>query len=162
VFVLLSSLRQVPFGSVIDATEGHVQVTTAAPQGGQESGEFFDGQFVLMQSRNGVVTVQLSGGTTCPPPKHGKKHGKRHNTRKVADVAARRSGHRKLWSNAHGTFTSKGTYAAGAVQGTEWLTEDRCNGTFIKVTRDKVKVTDLVRHKTHIVRAGHSIFIKAP
>ena len=55
---------------------------------------------------------------------------------------------RKLWSNAHGSFSTRGSYAVGAVQGTEWLTEDFCEGTLIRVTRDKVKVTDLVHHRT--------------
>jgi hypothetical protein len=69
---------------------------------------------------------------------------------------------RKLWSNAHGSFSTKGNYAAGAVQGTEWLTEDLCEGTLIRVTRDKVRVTDLVRHRTIVVRAGHRYLAKAP
>jgi hypothetical protein len=165
-FEPLSGLRQIPFGSTVDATEGHVQVTTALPQGGQETGEFFAGEFVLTQARNGVVTLKLTGGSNavCAGTSHGRRtHNarRRHNSRRLAVLARRSRSRRKLWSNAHGTFTTKGSYAAGAVQGTEWLTEDRCNGTFIRVTRDKVKVTDLVRHRTFIVRAGHSIFVKA-
>ena len=61
-FVLLSSLRRIPFGSVIEATEGRVKVTTAAPGGGTQTGEFFAGQFILRQGRNGVVVAELSGG----------------------------------------------------------------------------------------------------
>jgi hypothetical protein len=47
------------------------------------------------------------------------------------------------------------------VQGTEWLTEDLCDGTLIKVTRDKVQVTDLVRHRHLLVRAGHQYLARA-
>ena len=38
--------------------------------------------------------------------------------------------------------------------------EDRCNGTLTKVFRGRVKVTDFKRHKTVIVKAGHSYFAK--
>jgi IPT/TIG domain len=43
-FVPLASLRQIPFGSLIDATHGRVSVTTAAPHGGTQTGEFFEGE----------------------------------------------------------------------------------------------------------------------
>ena len=69
---------------------------------------------------------------------------------------------RKLWANAHGKFSTKGNYAAGAVQGTEWLTEDLCDGTLIKVTRDKVAVTNLVNHRHVKVTTGHHYLAKAP
>jgi hypothetical protein len=169
VFVPLSSLEQIPFGTVIDASAGRVQVTAAGQGGTTQSGEFFGGQFQLTQAHNGVVTALLTGGKTLNCRTH-REHSKparrtrdsdldRDGDRVSAFAAARRHG-RRLWANAHGTFTTKGSYAAGAVQGTEWLTEDRCDGTYIRVTRDKVKVTDLVRHRTHIVRAGHSIIIR--
>jgi len=153
-FVQLSGLRQIPFGTVIDATAGRVLLTIARAHNGTETGEFFDGEFVLTQQLNGIVTAALAGGdlSAC-------RSSHRHAA--GAHAAARRSGHtvRRLWANAHGTFTTKGSYAAGAVQGTEWLTEDRCDGTLIRVTRDKVKVTDLRHHRSVIVRAGHSILI---
>jgi len=69
---------------------------------------------------------------------------------------------RKLWANAHGSFETKGNYAAGAVQGTEWLTEDLCEGTLIRVTRDKVLVTNLVTHHHVEVKVGHKYLAKAP
>lgn len=156
--VLLSSLRQVPFGTLIDARKGRVVVVVALPGGGTERGEFFGGEFVLSQGRNGVVVAKLAGGTytNCPTAKQ--------RAHKAAVSAGRRvSGRhqvRHLWANAHGTFSTRGSYAAGAVQGTEWLTEDRCEGTFIKVTRDKVKVTDLLRHRSVTVYQGHSILVR--
>ena len=62
---------------------------------------------------------------------------------------------RRLWTNAHGKFSTRGNYAAGAVQGTEWLTEDLCDGTLIKVTRDRVAVTNLVNHRHVEVRPAN-------
>jgi hypothetical protein len=46
-FVPLSSLRQIPFGTLINAIHGRVSVTTASPHGGAQTGEFFEGEFVL-------------------------------------------------------------------------------------------------------------------
>lgn len=108
----------------------------------------------MTQNQNGVVTAALAGG-----PRSACTRSTDRDDRNPAEAARKRS-RRKLWANAHGTFTTKGSYAAGAVQGTEWLTEDRCDGTLIRVTRDKVRVTDLVRHRSFVVRAGHSVFVR--
>ena len=158
-FVALSSLRQIPFGTLINATHGRVIVTTAGPRGGTQTGEFFAGEFVLRQGRNGLVVAELAGGdfAVCPTA--------RERGHAASARAASGSGKhvvRKLWSDAHGSFSTKGNYAAGAVAGTEWLTEDLCDGTSIRVTRDKVAVTNLVTHRHLLVRVGHSYLAKAP
>jgi hypothetical protein len=169
-FVPLSTLRQIPFGSVIEATHGTVSVTTAEPGGKTQTGEFFEGEFILRQGPNGIVIAELTGGdfSVCPT-----KRERSHIARAGAAPAragttlarAAASGShvvRKLWANAHGKFSTKGNYAAGAVQGTEWLTEDLCDGTLIRVTRDKVAVTNLVNHKHVEVTTGHKYLAKAP
>ena len=158
-FVRLTTLRQIPFGTIIDARHGHVSVVTAGPHGGTQTGEFFDGEFVLTQTRRGLVVAALYGGSfrACPTARE-----RRHLARISTTHTSGKHVVRQLWSNAHGSFSSKGNYAAGAVQGTEWLTEDLCDGTLIKVTRDKVKVTDLVHHHSKIVKVGHSYLAKAP
>jgi hypothetical protein len=157
-FVPLSSLRQIPFGSLINATHGRVSVTTASPHGGTQTGEFFEGEFVLSQGRDGLVVAELTGGSFagCPTA--------RERAHKARASAAASGKHvvRKLWSDAHGSFSTKGNYAAGAVAGTEWLTEDLCDGTLIRVTRDKVAVTNLVTHRHLIVEVGHGYLAKAP
>jgi hypothetical protein len=157
-FVALSSLRQIPFGTVINATHGRVSVTTAGPHGGTQTGEFFEGEFVLSQGRNGMVVATLTGGSFagCPTARE-RAHRARANA-----AASGKHVVRKLWSDAHGSFSTKGNYAAGAVAGTEWLTEDLCDGTLIRVTRDKVAVTNLVTHRHLIVEVGHSYLAKAP
>ena len=162
-FVPLASLKQIPFGTVIEATNGTVSVTTANPNGTTQTGQFFGGQFILTQGKNGQVLAKLSGGnfSVCPTAReraHIAVAGPPY-----ADAAA--SGKhvvRKLWANAHGKFSTQGNYAAGAVQGTEWLTEDLCEGTLIRVTRDKVAVTNLVNHKRVEVKTGHKYLAKAP
>jgi IPT/TIG domain len=162
-FVALSSLQQIPFGSVIDAIAGTVSVTTALPGGGTQTGQFFEGEFILRQGPNGVVVAELTGGdfSVCPTARE-RSHIARSGTVLAQAAASRSHVVRKLWANAHGKFSTKGNYAAGAVQGTEWLTEDLCNGTLIKVTRDKVAVTNLVNHRHVKVTTGHHYLAKAP
>jgi DNA-binding beta-propeller fold protein YncE len=159
-FVPLGSLRQIPFGTVIEATHGHVSVTTAEPNGTTQTGEFFEGEFILKQGRNGQVVAELTGGnfSVCPTARE-----RAHKADATATMASSgKHAVRKLWANAHGSFSTKGNYAAGAVQGTEWLTEDLCEGTIIRVTRDKVAVTNLVNHHHVEVTTGHKYLAKAP
>jgi hypothetical protein len=158
-FVPLSSLRQIPFGTLINAIRGRVRVGTAAPHGGTQTGEFFEGEFVLSQGQNGLVVATLAGGNFagCPTARE-----RAHKARASAAHAAGKHVVRKLWTNAHGSFSTKGNYAAGAVAGTEWLTEDLCDGTLIRVTRDKVAVTNLVTHRHVTVTVGHHYLAKAP
>jgi DNA-binding beta-propeller fold protein YncE len=159
-FVPLGTLRQIPFGTVIEATHGHVSVTSTEPNGTTQTGEFFEGEFVLEQGRNGVVVAELAGGnfSVCPTARE-----RAHKARASAAASHASGKHvvRKLWANAHGSFSTKGNYAAGAVQGTEWLTEDLCEGTLIRVTRDKVAVTNLVNHHHVEVTTGHKYLAKA-
>jgi len=158
-FVPLSSLQQIPFGSIIDAANGTVSVTSALPGGGAQTGQFFSGEFILKQSRNGQVIAVLTGGnfSVCPTAKE-----RSHVARSSSAHASGKHVVRKLWANAHGKFSTKGNYAAAAVQGTEWLTEDLCEGTLIKVTRDEVAVTNLVNHRHVEVKTGHQYLAKAP
>ena len=69
---------------------------------------------------------------------------------------------RKLWGRGKGNFQTKGRYSSAAVRGTYWLTEDRCDGTFTQVIEGIVAVTDFPKHKTVLVRAGHSYLAKKP
>jgi hypothetical protein len=49
----------------------------------------------------------------------------------------------------------------GAVRGTLWLTEDRCDGTLIRVRTGRVQVTDTVRNRRIILRSGQSYLARA-
>jgi hypothetical protein len=158
-FVPLTSLRNIPFGTIIDATQGKVTVTTVGPHGAIQAMTFFEGQFKLIQGRNGMAIAELTGGNfaVCP------------TARERAHVAIASSKHaspkhvvRKLWAEGHGSYSTKGNYAAGAVLGTRWLTEDLCDGTLIHVATDKVAVTNLVNHRHKTIKAGKSYLAKAP
>ncbi|HTR89657.1 MAG TPA: hypothetical protein VMG62_06065 [Solirubrobacteraceae bacterium] len=181
VFVPLTGLRQVPFGTVVDATHGKVKVTTMTPSGHTQVIVFFAGRFKLTQSRNGVVIATLVGGSfsVCPTRRErlhiaslaaatGGLAGPEglsvaEGTSPTALAAASRK-HvvRKLWAEGHGKYETKGNYASGAVQGTRWLTEDLCDGTLIHVASDRVLVVNLLTHRHRSVRAPHSYLAKAP
>jgi hypothetical protein len=158
-FVALTTVHEIPFGTVVDATHGRVRVTTASPHGGTQTAEYFGGEFVLTQGRNGLVVATLTGGnfSVCPTARersHMALASSRHTSGKHVV--------RKLWTDAHGSFSTKGNYAAATVRGTEWLTEDLCEGTLIRVTRDRVTVTNLVNHRHNTLKAGHRYLSKAP
>ncbi len=155
-FVLLSVAKQIPLGSIVDATHGTVELVFAKPGGGTIEGQFFSGEFTFTQAKNGAVTVTLVGGSfsKCPKARKTKTHA-------LIAVIARGRPVRQLWSNVHGNFTTRGRSASGSVRGTEWLTQDYCDGTNVHVTRGIVLVTDLVNHRSKLVHAGHSVFDNA-
>jgi hypothetical protein len=155
-FVTLTGLRQVPFGTIIDATNGKVTVTTIGPHGELQSMTFYAGEFELVQGPHDQVIATLDGGRfhRCPTARERSHLARASSTHKHVV--------RKLWAEGHGSYSTKGNYAAGAVVGTRWLTEDLCNGTLIHVATDSVEVTNLVTHHRLRVRAGHSYLAKAP
>jgi hypothetical protein len=156
-FVRLSSLQQIPFGSIVDARRGNADVTTTGPNGLQ-SINFYEGEFQLTQTSNGLASAVLYGSNfkSCPTARE-RAHIAQTSSRHVS----RHHVIRKLWASGHGSYSTKGNYATGAVLGTIWLTEDRCDGTLIKVVKDAVSVTNLVTHKHVLVKAGHSYLAKA-
>jgi dipeptidyl aminopeptidase/acylaminoacyl peptidase len=151
-FVVLAASTQIPVGSELDTTRGRVGVTAAIGGGQTERGEFYEGRFVVVQAvaAKPVATVRLTAPFTCP-----------RTTRTTAGEAAppRR---RRLWGDAKGTFRTQGKYATAVVRGTVWLTEDRCDGTLIRVRTGSVTVRDLVRKRTVVVRAGKSYLARKP
>jgi hypothetical protein len=158
-FVALSAAQQVPFETVIDATHGKVTITTAGPHGGTQTITLSQGAFKLSQGPGGLVIATLVGGdfSVCPTARQ-----RNHSARKASKRASPKHVVRKLWAEGHGKFATKGNYAAGAVLGTRWLTEDLCEGTLIQVATDRVAVTDLVKNRHIKVKAGHSYLAKAP
>jgi Tol biopolymer transport system component len=143
----LTAATQIPVGAVIDATKGTVRLTSA-----NGTMNVYAGAFTVREAKAGGPTeLVLRGGSFAACPKPG---------RRLVDAAAGRPPVRSLWSNGKGRFRTRGRYASATVRGTIWLTQDRCDGSFVRVKRGVVSVLDLVRHKTTLVRAGHSILVK--
>ena len=142
-FVNLARLRNVPVGSELDVTRGRVRLVSAAGGRRTQTGVFFQGRGVVRQNRGRtpVTTLQVSGPLVCP----------RRTTAQRPPPRVRR-----LWGDARGRFSTRGRYATAAVRGTIWLTEDRCDGTLIRVRSGRVQVRDLVARRTIQLRAGQS------
>ncbi len=158
-FVALTAVRQIPFGTIVDATHGKVTVTTQGPHGVIQTITYSEGEFKLTQGSNGLVVATLVSGdfSVCPTARE-----RSHLARASSKHASGKHVVRKLWSEGHGSYSTKGNYAAAAVLGTRWLTEDLCGGTLIHVATDRVTVTNLVNHRHVTVKAGHSYLAKAP
>ena len=160
-FVALDEARQVPFGTIVNATNGKVALVTVGPTGKLQRIVFYGGEFKLIQKKDGLVVALLTGGdfSVCPT-----KRERVHIASASASSKHASGKHvvRKLWSEGHGSYATQGNYASGAVLGTKWLTEDLCDGTLIYVATDRVEVTNLVNHKHRKVKAHHSYLAKAP
>jgi len=144
-FVPLTAVTLLPVGSTINTTNGRVRLTAAAAAGpATYTGEFYDGQFGLTQARKGPTALTLTGGIPCTS-------GAARSAK-----AGPRPRQRKLWGDAHGSFTTIGTDAAASDLGTRWLTEDTCTGTLIQVAQGQIRVHDFIHHRTVVVHAPHS------
>jgi hypothetical protein len=171
-FVELGPGVQIPIGSIIDATGGKVEITTAQAGGGSQSAVFFGGTFKVLQQgvvpARGVSTtdanaagrlitvIRLTGGdfSVC---------GKGRAASRVSALEARRRRPiRKVWGSGTGTYRTGGTYSSASVRGTIWLVSDRCDGTFTYVKRGTVVVRDFRKHKTIVLTSGQSYLAKAP
>ncbi len=146
-FVPLTAETQIPLGTELDTTHGRVRLTFAIGYGKTEKADWWQGLFLIGQSKTGkhVATQTLSGNLACPK-------------RAFAQESSKRK--RRLWGKGKGRFRTKGIAASGAVRGTWWLTADSCAGTLIHVQRGVVDVFDFKKHKHVLVHAGHSYFAK--
>jgi hypothetical protein len=127
-FTLKSKAVAIPVGSTVDTTHGKVKLTSARKSSGTQSGVFSEGAFVVTQRKSdGLTDLTLSGGdfSACKAA-----------TAAGAPASAAAKRRRRLFGRAHGHFRSRGRSSSATVKGTDWVTEDRCNGT---VTQNKSK-----------------------
>ena len=62
-----------------------------------------------------------------------------------------------LWAHDnHGQYSTRGNNSVATVRGTWWETVNTCSGTLTRVKKGLVSVRNLRRHRTVLVRAGHS------
>jgi hypothetical protein len=157
-FFQLVRTFQIPIGSTIRAEDGEVQLTTASDRGrGRKHVSASLGRFTVYQrgGRRAVTRLSLAGKLpSC---------GRGSTQRGTAKVAAR-SRPRKLRTRekGEGKVEVEGKYSTGASYGTDWLTEDRCDGTLTTVFKGSVLVQDFGQKKKVVVRAGHSYLAKKP
>ncbi|HEX5898595.1 MAG TPA: ice-binding family protein [Solirubrobacteraceae bacterium] len=152
-YVALSQSASVAVGSLIDMRHGSVTLRSALPHGAVQRAVFHGGLSEVRQARDagGLTELVLRGPLpTC--------------TRTAARAAAssRRKPIRRLWGHdTHGKFRTRGGQSVATVRGTDWYVEDRCDGTLTRVTKGSVSVYDRRRHRSVIVRAGHSYLARA-
>src|SRR5207247_320355 len=96
-----------------------------------------------------ITDLTLTGGdfAACPKIKKRKTYG-------VAAAGPRIV--RQLFGSGRGRFRTSGGLASATIRGTIWRIEDRCDGTWIGVTRGTVAVDDFKRRRTVVVTAGHT------
>ena len=96
--------------------------------------------------------AKVGGGVPVHDPGEQPSGCKAKRVRRATVPAKRRT--RKLWGNAKGNFTSSGRYASATVRGTQWLTEDTCAGTLVRVVSGVVSVSDFPHHRSFLLNAG--------
>jgi streptogramin lyase len=158
--VPLTAARDISIGSLIDTRNGVVALTVALDRRGHtQSATLWRGEFVIRQSPsgNGMTTFTLAGARlSCPRRRH-------HAARlAVAATAKSRTGVHSLWArDNHGRFSTRGENSVATVRGTYWETVDRCDATLTVVAKGAVSVRDIHRHRTVLLRAGHSYLARA-
>lgn len=150
-FAALTRAGQIPVGSVVDAREGVLELTTDSGSS-TDTGRFWGAVFQVSQSVGSRAVTQLTlvGGrpSTCG----------RASTAARAFVSRNPPG---LWGKDHkGHFRTRGRNSVATVRGTEWYVAERCAGTLTRVREGSVSVRDTHRRRTVLVRAGHEVLVR--
>lgn len=117
-----------------------------------EIGDAADARTASAAAAKPVLVVNLVGGSFKACSK----------TRALSGVEAKKKPVRQLWGKGKGRFRTRGRYASGTVRGTNWVTQDFCNGTAIRVVSGVVQVRDFVTKKILLLKRGQTHFAKAP
>jgi PKD repeat protein len=162
-FIPLTEARQIPVGSILEATAGVAGITTAttaSKKGKLQSGDFGAGIFKLLQQRRqrGLTELDIidnhSARQVCATQGKGKaRTAATHPSSKVLG---------RLNASGHGHFTARGQYSAATVRGTVWSVVNRCDGTLTRVTRGVISVRDFRRRKTLTLFTGQSYLARPP
>jgi hypothetical protein len=146
--VPITDAASVPVGSIVDARNGTVALSSALPAGASQTGIFHGGVFQALQSAGagGMTELVLRGPLpTCTA-----------GGARAAAASAKRPP-RVLWGrDDHGRFRTRGSNSVATVRGTAWYVEDRCDGTLTRVSKGSVSVRELHRPRTVVVQAGKS------
>jgi CSLREA domain-containing protein len=169
-FIPLTQARQVPVGSQIDALRGTLQLVVAsAKKHKTQQVRLSGGLFTLGQNRRGplkgLTTFALKENAFKGAPSYASCTSTSAHIASTGPAAQEAKLKPKvlqtlLASEKSGSFRTKGRYAAATVRGTEWITEDRCDGTLTIVKRGVVAVQDFHTRKTIILHAGQRFLAK--
>jgi streptogramin lyase len=144
---------ELPVGVAFDTRRGSIKLTSVGRRRARtQTGSFGGGVFKVRQPRTarGRVDLYLRGGNFASRCRRAGGAARTASASRVRRV-------RRLWGrDSGGSFRTHGRHSHATVRGTRWLTEDRCSGTFTRVTNGAVVVRDLTRGRSIVVRAGHS------
>src|SRR5215203_5153227 len=103
----------------------------------------------FFQAEDGIRDIVVTGVQTCALPILSRLV--------LASASRRKPPIRRLWSrDRDGRFRTHGHNSVATARGTEWVTEDTCEGTLTRVLEGSVAVRDKVRKRTTVVHAGRS------
>lgn len=160
-FLPLSRSELVADGSEVDARNGTVEVTVAGAAGqAPASALAYKGSFVLHQDAAPAMEthLSLSQGIAC-----GARRASVGRAARINGRHGRKTKSRQLYvSDNGGHWGTTGKYVSTTVEGTQWLTRDECRRSLVRVASGTVLVTDLVRHTTATVTAGHQYVARTP
>jgi hypothetical protein len=148
-FVPLTFGSELPIGTEVDARAGSIALTSALPSGKVQTGTFGGGRFKIGQGKRGYIDLYLRGRACA--------EGAPRTVGSAATVAtaARRRRAPRLWGRDHGgRFRTHGRNSHATVRGTRWVVIETCKGTLTRVSKGAVVVTDTVRRKRIVVKAG--------
>jgi FG-GAP-like repeat len=155
-FIRLRAGRQLPVGTVVNASAGTVRLSAAGVRATPaiQRANLRGSEFQILQSRfaKGLTNLKLMPITSrkvCGKP--GRAVIRNSLSRRVLAL---------LHASGHGKFRTTGRYSAATVRGTQWDTADRCDGTLTRVLRGVVTVRDFRLRRTIAVHAGHSYLAK--
>jgi hypothetical protein len=146
--VRLPDAEQVPVGTIVDARKGVVRLYSVGRNGRVQAALFYQGTFQIFQAkgRTPIVELRLYGGNFKVCPRIARKAASLAKVKKTKSI-------RHLWGNGKGLFRTKGRYASATIRGTKWLTDDRCDGTLVRVAMGAVTVRDIPRKKSLALKA---------
>lgn len=148
-FSTLSAGANLPVGSVLDAAQGSVALTTAVDDAGTtQTATFHGGRFQVRQLpvAGAMTDVHLRGSLSgC----------RRKGATAAAGAKRKRPRKRRLWGeDSGGDYRTHGRESVATVRGTRWLTVDRCDGTLTRVTEGAVEVRERRSGRSVLVTAG--------
>lgn len=157
-YVPIGDLTEIPLGSIIDARKGKALITTEvnAATRSTQSSIFYDWYFKILQTKGAkpITEARMTKGSfaSCAPS----RLSRLSTSAPIAAKSKKRSKKkiRRLWGNGKGDFRTGGKRSSATVRGTQWLVEDRCNGTVTRVKTGRVDVRDFRLRKTIRLRAG--------
>jgi hypothetical protein len=158
-YIPVDQIRQIPVGTIVDATDGAARLFVDNGRGAFQNATFYEGAFVFTQGPISRAQTRSGRLTTLATLVGGKRFSECASSKQAS--AARVKQRRRLWGRGKGRFRTRGRHGAATVRGTWWLTADYCDGTYVYVREGSVDVLDLARSRTVVVRARHSYFARA-